>query len=228
MLARLVPPTLKLHRHQSSPHLPFGPAAMGKRTTGKHQAAGEENEARKTRPARWAKTACTVTALRSLEHEGLLRPKDEKTWRLPGNESSPSPTSHERVAFVDHVHRGLSFPLHPFFIALMCDYEIQLHDLPPNSIQHVSCFVVLCECYLGVRPHWALFKRIFRVKSQPNKDNPNQLGGCNIQPKIPYFTMGFLDSAIGWKSKWFYAKDTPSGSDVPLADMSRQAVQRAS
>ena len=40
--------------------------------------------------------------------------------------------------------------------------------------------------------------------------------------------MGFLDSAIGWKTKWFYAKDTPSGSDAPLADMNRQAVQRAS
>ena len=40
--------------------------------------------------------------------------------------------------------------------------------------------------------------------------------------------MGFLDSALGWKSKWFYAKDTPSGSDTPLMNMSRQVVQRAS
>ena len=126
---------------------------MGKRTTGKRQATGEENETRKARPAKWAKSACTATALRSLEREGLLRPKDEKAWRLPGNEAFPTPTSFERVCFVDHVHRGLSFPLHPFFVALMCAYGIQLHDLPPNSIQHVSCFIVLCECYLGVRPH---------------------------------------------------------------------------
>ena len=92
----------------------------------------------------------------------------------------PAPASDERIAFVDHVHRGLSFPLHSFFVAILCAYGIQLHDLPPNSVQHVACFIVLCECYLGVRLHWALFKHIFRVKPQPNKENPHQVGGCNI------------------------------------------------
>ena len=40
--------------------------------------------------------------------------------------------------------------------------------------------------------------------------------------------MGFLESVLGWKSKWFYAKDTPSGTDEPLVNMDPRVAQRAS
>ena len=104
--------------------------------------------------------------------EGLLGSNESKTWRIPGSESAPASAKDERVAFVDYLHKGVSFPLHPFFLAVLCAYGVQLHDLTPNSVQHIACFIVLCDCYFGIRPHWALFKRIFRVKAQPSKDNP--------------------------------------------------------
>ena len=204
---------------------------MGKRTAGKRAAAGDKAESSKVaKSAEWKKTKCTAPMLTALVREGLLGSKDSKTWRLPGSESVPSPTKDERIAFVDFVPRGVSFPLHPFFLAVLCAYGIQLHDLTPNSVQHVACFIVLCECYFGIAPHWALFKRIFRVKAQPSKDSPHQIGGCNIQVKEPnsYFMMGFLESVIGWKSKWFYAKDTTSNSSDPLINMDARVVQRAS
>ena len=91
--------------------------------------------------------------LTPLEREGLIRPKTEKAWQLPGSESTPTPASDERVAFMDHIQRGLSFPLYPFFVTLLCVYGVQLHDLPPNSVQHIACFIVQCECYLGIRPN---------------------------------------------------------------------------
>ena len=89
---------------------------------------------------------------------------------------------------------------------------------------------MLYECYLGVRPLWALFKHILWVKAQPNKETPHYVGGCNIQvnTRTPYFTMRFLDSAIGWRSRWFYAKGTPSGIDAPIVDLNQRVVQRAS
>ena len=40
--------------------------------------------------------------------------------------------------------------------------------------------------------------------------------------------MGFLESVIGWKSKWFYAKDTASDSNEPLVNMDARVAQRAS
>ena len=71
-------------------------------------AAGDEGEASKQKNSGWAKLVCTSTLLRPLEREGLIRPKDDKAWRLPGSESVLAPAGDERVAFVDHVHRGLS------------------------------------------------------------------------------------------------------------------------
>ena len=146
---------------------------MTKKAAGRKAAASGDGEGSKVESAGWSKSSCTGKLLQPLEREGLLRPKTEKAWRLPGTEFTPTPADDERVAFVDHIHRGLSFPHHPFFVALLCTYGVQLHDLPPNSVQHIACFIVLCECYLGIRPNWALFKRIFKVKAQPAKDDPH-------------------------------------------------------
>ena len=40
--------------------------------------------------------------------------------------------------------------------------------------------------------------------------------------------MGFLDSVLGWRTRWFYAKDTPSGTDDPLVNLNTRVAQRAS
>ena len=40
--------------------------------------------------------------------------------------------------------------------------------------------------------------------------------------------MGFLESVIGWKSRWFYAKDSVSDSNEPLVNMDARVAQRAS
>ena len=54
------------------------------------------------------------------------------------------------------MNRGFSFPVHEFFRGLMYAYGVQLHDFTPNAILHVSCFIILCECFLRVHPHWGL------------------------------------------------------------------------
>ena len=109
----------------------------------------DDNDNPKQQSMGWTKTSCTGTLLRSLEREGLIRARDDKAWRVPGSKSAPTPASDERVAFVDHIYRGLSFPLHPFFLAVLYAYGVQPHDLPPNSVQHIACFIILGECYLG-------------------------------------------------------------------------------
>ena len=106
---------------------------MVKRAAGRKAAAGEDSESSKQKSAGWTKSVCTGRLLQPLEREGLIPPKAEKAWRLQGSESIPTPAGDERVAFVDHIHRGLSFPLHPFFITVLCAYGVQLHDLPPTQ-----------------------------------------------------------------------------------------------
>jgi hypothetical protein len=133
--------------------------------------AAADSDAPKKRSGTWLKSNIPAKTFQSMEREGLIPPENAKAWRRPGKETMPAPHANERVAFVDHISRGLSFPLHPFVLAVLAAYGIQLHDLPPNSVQHLACFIVLCECFLDVAPHWALWKRIFVVK--PSQARPS-------------------------------------------------------
>ena len=64
----------------------------------------------------------------------------------------PTPEPGERVVFIPHFLRGLGFPLHPFVRGLMFYYGLDFHDLAPDSILHISAFIVMCEAFLCT-PH---------------------------------------------------------------------------
>src|SRR3954471_22894357 len=76
-------------------------------------------------------------------------------------ESVPSPSKGERVCLVPYLIRGLGFPIHPFLRGLVEFYGLQLHNLTTASILHIAGFVALCEFFLGIEPHFALWKNLF-------------------------------------------------------------------
>jgi hypothetical protein len=72
---------------------------------------------------------------------------------------------------------GLSFPASDFFKGLLGYYGIKYLNLNPNGIFHTSVFVHFCEAFLGIKPHWILFRMFFRVKPQPSASSPRVVGG---------------------------------------------------
>ncbi|KAK1642172.1 hypothetical protein QYE76_059977 [Lolium multiflorum] len=56
----------------------------------------------------------------------------------------------------------------------------RLHQLTPNSILHVAIFITLCECFLGVPPNWALWKRIFCLRRNGSHNATYNIGGVVI------------------------------------------------
>ena len=44
-------------------------------------------------------------------------------------------------------------------------YGLQLHHLGANSITLISCFVTLCEAYLGIWPCMELFCMFFFLRA---------------------------------------------------------------
>ena len=85
--------------------------------------------------------------------------------RLPDEgELIPTPRPHERVVFLPHFLRGLGFPLHSFVRGLMFYYGLDFHDLAPNSLLHISTFIVVCEDFLRITPHFGLWLKTFDVK----------------------------------------------------------------
>ena len=81
----------------------------------------------------------------------------EITHRLPARgQIIPTPNPNERVVFIPHFLRGLGFPLYPFVRGAMFYYGIDFHDLSPNSFLNISAYIIVCEAFLRIHPHFGL------------------------------------------------------------------------
>jgi hypothetical protein len=111
--------------------------------------------------------------------------------------------------FLAFLLRGLSLPAHEFLRGLLFVYGVQLHQLTPNSILHIACFITLCESFLGVDPHWTLWKFLFRLCPSVSLSKNPELGGAviSVHTKAHYLEFSMAVSVQGWRKKWFYIKD---------------------
>jgi hypothetical protein len=135
---------------------------MGKRSSSAAGAtAGAPAKKAKTADAdvpavgNWVQTKFLEKELQSAEKIGILK-DDPAEVLIAGPEIIPRPPAGFWVLFLAFLLREFSFPPHPFLCRLLFAYGIQLHDLNPNTIMHIACFITLCECFLGTEPLWAL------------------------------------------------------------------------
>jgi hypothetical protein len=166
---------------------------MGKRSsTAVDAATGAAMKKAKTADAdapamgNWVQTKFLEKELQSAEKIGILT-NDRAEVLIAGPEIIPRPPAGFRVHFFAFLLRGFSFPPHPSLCGLLFAYGIQLHDLNPNTILHIVCFITLYECFLGIEPHWALWRRIFVIR----RPLDYQTGGfsCQVHPDVKYFNL---------------------------------------
>jgi hypothetical protein len=111
--------------------------------------------------------------------------------------------------FLSFLFRGLSLPAHEFLRGLLFVYGVQLHQLTPNSILHIACFVTLCESFLGIEPHFLLWRSIFRLRPSVALSNKPEVGGAiiSVRAEAQYLEFSMSASVQGWRTKWFNIKD---------------------
>lgn len=111
---------------------------------------------------------------------------------------------------------GLGLPVCSFLRGLFHFYKIEFVNLNPNSLLHLSLFVHACEDFLGVRPHFDLFRVLFVVHPLLSASNRVPLGGVGIRLRkaSPYFPVKLLTSNSVWKAQWFFCDNSPP----PLPD----------
>ena len=134
-----------------------------------------------TRDEGWNTSKCSQSDLDSMVSQGLLVPKSVIQWRPALGSDHPYENTGEIVAFSSYLERGLGFPCFSFFSGLLRYYRIQLHHLTPNSFVHISIFVHLCEAFLGIEPHFELFRFLFYLKPQPDRFILDVVGGAGLQ-----------------------------------------------
>jgi len=114
------------------------PEMSGKKQTNK----GKGKQAQEA-PATdtWRTSKCTDTDLLRLVSEGLLEPKEIVQWRAARSDPTPYEGVDELVLFQHFIECGLTLPASDFLQGLLYYYGIQIHQLNPNSIMHISIFV---------------------------------------------------------------------------------------
>jgi hypothetical protein len=127
--------------------------------------------------------------------------------------------------FMRFVERGLALPASDFFKGLLGYYGVEYVNLNPNGIFHTAVFVHFWEAFLGIKPHWILFRKFFRVKPQPSASNPRVVGGSGIQMREDaieqYLAYKLIDSNADWKARWFYVTNHHPGLPKPSGRQAR-------
>jgi hypothetical protein len=92
-------------------------------------------------------------------------------------------------------------------------YGLDFHDLAPNSLLHISSFIIFCEAFLRIQAHFSLWLKVFNVK-------PKVVGGEQVdcgRAMISKLTRGqwpkghFVDTVRMWQKEWFYITE-PRGA----------------
>ena len=97
-------------------------------------------------------------------------------------------------------------------------YGLQLHHLAPASILHITGFVALCELFLGIEAHFALWKRLFCLVPRSHEGSIYQVGGAEIWriAGTGYLSGTPKKASEDWPSEWFYMEDAPLPDPVRI------------
>jgi hypothetical protein len=112
----------------------------------------------------WEPSTVMEEQIQALATHGLLRPKTEVGWRPAAGEEFPGEGTGETVVLLTHIECGFRVPAGDFFCDLLFFYRIELVHLVPNSITIISTFIHLYEAYLGIAPHFHLWRHFFELK----------------------------------------------------------------
>ena len=79
-------------------------------------------------------------------------------------------------------------------------------------------FIVLCEDFLCIRPHFGLWLKTFNVKPKVVGGRQTECGGAMVgkMPNVTWLEGTYMDTIKGWQSGWFYITE-PRGTNWAAA-----------
>ena len=90
-------------------------------------------------------------------------------------------------------------------------WSLSLCNLHPNTILHISIFIHFYEAYLGILPHFNLFRHLLWLKKKGGSGS-KVIGGVYLQLHDgmvgEYHAMPLNTSLKGWNARWFYMKQS--------------------
>jgi hypothetical protein len=121
----------------------------------------------------WKKAKLKTEDLLALVNSGFLREKEMDLCRTTMGDPYPMEKNPDEIPmFARFAEHRLALPASDFFKGMLRYYGIECLNLNPNGVFHISVFVHFCEAFMGIKPHWILFCKFFRLKLQPSTNDP--------------------------------------------------------
>jgi hypothetical protein len=112
---------------------------------------------------------------------GVLPPKELCSWWIYRVVTVPTEDTHESVVYIPFLIHDLVLPISPFFRGLLDFYHLNLTHLNPNSVMQISIFIHLCEAYLGILPHFGLWKYLYHCWPGMAGGQHQLVGGASLE-----------------------------------------------
>jgi len=116
--------------------------------------------------------------LNDLVRRSLLPRRNIVHWEACFGQLFPTEGTNQIVLFRRFFEAGFGLPTGAFFHGLLHFYGIEVIHLNPNSILAISIFIHLYEAYLGIPPHFGLWRYLYWLKPQPSKEKMTVEGGA--------------------------------------------------
>ena len=80
-------------------------------------------------------------------------------------------------------------------------YGLDFHDLALNSFLNLSAFIIVCEAFLRVPPHFDLWLKVFNVKPKVVEGQHAECGDTMVRklPNVNWPKGTFVESVKGWQ-----------------------------
>ena len=92
-------------------------------------------------------------------------------------------------------------------------YRLDFHDLAPDSFLHISTFIIACEAFLHIPPHFGLWLKTFSVKPKVVDGEQAECGDATVRKltNAPWPKGSFTETPNLWQWEWFYITE-PRGT----------------
>ena len=112
----------------------------------------------------WQKCSLQESDILDMVERGILPEKQISGWQCCYGKEFPSKDTNQAVGFKSFYEKGFTLPAGAFFRGLLHFYGLKVTHLKPNSIAQIAIFIHLCEGYLGIAPHFNLWRALYHLK----------------------------------------------------------------
>jgi hypothetical protein len=171
------------------------------------EGSGEKADLRdlaKARTCYIGRSLMTQADLDALCLDGCFEPG---TCRLPEKETTPKPRKNESVVFRDFFIVGLRLPVSKKFADILAAFNVQIHQLTPNSVPQVLKFLWACRTFAGDNDV-DTFVRHFEIQwarkliTFHDEEKEAQYGCCTFQTRRLGKNQAPVELAPAYKNKW--------------------------